>query len=152
LLIKVEPAGFFMYTVQLCFDVGQPDPEDQEVRDYLSEHALEPRYQWENEVEGRQCQWMQFGGCYLGNHLQQVGHIQRKAVEVELLTEEIGKQFDRICFGKSEISGDRRSSIISFLVVEFQREASFQANENGELIAVLDQAELLEAAKSLLDS
>ena len=72
MFIKVEPAGFFMYTVQLIFDPDSPDLEDQEVRDYLTDHELEPRYQYQTEVEGRACDVMQFGGCYLGKHLQSV--------------------------------------------------------------------------------
>ena len=89
MFIKVEPAGFFMYTVQLIFDPASPDSEDQEVRDYLTDHELEPRYQYQIEQDGRPCDVMQFGGCYLGRHLQSVGQIQRHAVEVELLTAEV---------------------------------------------------------------
>ena len=37
MLIKVEPAGFFMYTVQLIFDLDRPDSEDGPVRDYLTD-------------------------------------------------------------------------------------------------------------------
>ena len=91
MFIKVEPAGFFMYTVQLIFDPASPDSEDQEVRDYLTDHELEPRYQYEIEEGGRPCEVLQFGGCYLGRHLQTVGQIQRHAVEVELLTAEVEK-------------------------------------------------------------
>ena len=89
MLIKVEPAGFFMYTVQLIFDLDRPDSEDGTVRDYLTDNELEPRYQTTGEYEGRQSEVMQFGGCYLGRHLQSVGQIQRRAVEVELLTAEV---------------------------------------------------------------
>ena len=41
MLIKVEPAGFFMYTVQMVFDVELPDSEDLAVRDYLAEYELQ---------------------------------------------------------------------------------------------------------------
>ena len=39
--IKVEPAEFFMYRVIMIFDLEQPDPEDQEARDYMEEWELE---------------------------------------------------------------------------------------------------------------
>ena len=67
--ITVEPAGLMMHTVKLVFDPSDPAAEDQQVRDYLSEHELEPRYHWFAEIdglEGRECEIMQFGGCYLG--------------------------------------------------------------------------------------
>ena len=89
MFVQVEPADFFMYTVKLIFDLEQPDSEDQEVRDYLDERELEPRYLSTADLDGRQCQIMQFGGCYMGKHLDQLAQIQRRAVEVELLTAEI---------------------------------------------------------------
>ena len=54
-----------MYTVKLIFDLEKPDSEDQEVRDYLDQRELEPRYLSTADLDGRQCQIMQFGGCYL---------------------------------------------------------------------------------------
>ena len=139
-----------MYTVQLVFDADQPDPEDQAVRDYLTEYELEPRYQWDAEDDGRKSQWMQFGGCYLGKHLQGIGQLQRRAVEVELLTDEISRHLNSQSGDVTFSSEDQRQYVISTLVVEFQQESSFQANENGELTAVLDEAEVIEAARSRL--
>ena len=150
MLIKVEPAGFFMYTVQMVFDVELPDSEDLAVRDYLAEYELEPRYQWDSEHEGRNCQWLQFGGCYLGKHLQGIGQIQRKAVEVELLTEEVIRCLESGSIGTRFSSEEQRQSIVSALVQEFQRESTFQVNENGELAAVLDYIEVEESWQRLL--
>ena len=150
MLIKVEPAGFFMYTVQMVFDVELPDSEDLAVRDYLAEYELEPRYKWNSEDEGRNCQWLQFGGCYLGKHLQGIGQIQRKAVEVELLTEEVTRCLESGSSGTRFSSEEQRQSIVSALVQEFQRESTFQVNENGELAAVLDYVEVEESWQRLL--
>lgn len=151
MLIKVEPAGFFMYTVMFYFDVEHPDAEDEDVRGYLVQHELEPRYQWDDDSEGRKCNWMQFGGCYLGNHLQEVGQIQRRAVEVELLTEEIEKQVGGV-MDCSSLSDDRRSSLMGALVAEFQKDSSFYSGDNGELSVSLDRSEVLEALNMLLAS
>ncbi len=96
MFINVEPAGFFMYTVKLVFDLERPDTEDQAVRDYLADYKLEPRYKYETEPEARRCEVLQFGGCYLGRHLQSVGQIQRHAVEVELLTAEVESQLSAL--------------------------------------------------------
>ena len=72
-----------MYRVQLIFDLAHPDSEDQPVRDYLAQHDLEPRHRSVGEVEGRHCEVMLFGGCYLGLHLEAIGRLQRQAVEQE---------------------------------------------------------------------
>ena len=135
--IKVEPADFFMFRVIMTFDLEHPDSEDQEVRDYLTEHELEPRYLSKGEFEDRQCEFMQFGGCYLGRHLESISQIQRTAVEVELLTAEIRVHLDVSPDGFIPIAEDQQSAITQ-LVKDFHQESSFQTNENGELIAVLD--------------
>ena len=142
MLIKVEPAGFFMYTVQMIFDVENPDAEDGTVRDYLADNELEPRYQSTGQYEGRQCEVMQFGGCYLGRHLQSVGQIQRRAVEVELLTAEVESHL-------TALAVDLPAETVAALAADFHQESAFQPNEAGELTAVLDREVVREAALRL---
>ena len=158
MLIKVEPAGFFMYSVQMIFDLANPDAEDGPVRDYLSDHQLEPRYQSTGEYEGRQCEVMQFGGYYLGRHLQSVGQLQRQAVEAELLTAELESHLaalsPELAAAASgldlELSEERRREIAAALTPAFHREESFQPNEQGELAIVLDRDEVRAAAAQWL--
>ncbi|MCH7606686.1 MAG: hypothetical protein IH962_05985 [Chloroflexi bacterium] len=152
MFIKVEPADFFMYRVIMIFDQENADSEDQEVRDYLAEHGLEPRYQSTGEYEGRQCEMMQFGGCYLGRHLEGIGQIQRNAVEVELLTAEIEGHLNDSSVEAVPLAEDQREATIPELVREFQQESSFQTGENGELVAVLDGDAVREAARQLTAS
>lgn len=156
MFIKVEPAGFFMYTVQLIFDPASPDSEDQEVRDYLTDHELEPRYQYQIEQDGRPCDVLQFGGCYLGRHLQTVGQIQRHAVEVELLTAEVQGHLSTLelpqLAGDDEVDGTRRQETVAALVAELHQESAFQPDENGELAATLDRDEVRAAALRLLEN
>ena len=142
MLIKVEPAGFFMYTVQMIFDVENPDAEDGTVRDYLADNDLEPRYQSTGQYEGRECEVMQFGGCYLGRHLQSVGQIQRRAVEVELLTAEVESHL-------TALAVDLPAETVAALAADFHQESAFQPNEAGELTAVLDREAVREAAVRL---
>lgn len=154
MFIKVEPAGFFMYTVQLIFDPESPDSEDQEVRDYLTDHELEPRYQYQIEQEGRPCDVLQFGGCYLGRHLQSVGQIQRRAVEVELLTAEVeghlaALSLPQLADAEAE-DGEVRRETVAALVSELHDESAFQPNENGELAVALDPDEVRAAALRML--
>ncbi len=142
MFVQVEPADFFMYTVKLIFDLEKPDSEDQEVRDYLDERELEPRYLSTADLDGRQCQIMQFGGCYLGRHLDHLGQIQRRAVEVEVLTDEIRSHL------ATEDDSPEQSvdeALMATLVAEFHEDSAFQAAENGELVAVLD-ADIVKAA------
>ena len=148
MFIKVEPADFFMFRVIMTFDLENPDSEDQDVRDYLTEHELEPRYTNKGEFEERQCEFMQFGGCYLGNHLQNISQIQRVAVEVELLTAEIRDHLDISPDAATPLTEDQQTTIAQ-LVNDFHQDSSFQTNENGELIVVLDGDEVRAAGSQL---
>ena len=149
-MIKIEPAEFFMYRVILIFDMESPDSEDHAVRDYLAEHELEPRYQSTGELDQRQCEFLQFGGCYLGRHVDSIGQIQRKAVEVELLTAAIQGHLADITAesdgGDVGLTGQQQAAVTD-LVPGFHQESSFQTAENGELIAVLDGEAVREAAR-----
>ena len=150
MLIKVEPAGFLMYSIQMVFDLVNPDAEDQPVRDYLQEHQLEPRYQSQGEYEGRQCESMQFGGCYLGKHLHEVGQLQLRAVQEEVLTEAIQTHLEALPSEEVASSDDQRQEVLAALVAEFNQESSFTIGEQGELAAALDGDAVRAAARRLL--
>ena len=134
--IAVEPAGLMMHTVKLVFDPTDPAAEDQEVRDYLNQHELEPRYHWFAEIEGlegRECEIMQFGGCYLGRNLQNIGVIQRRVVETELLTAEIGRQIDSGALtALAHASESERNVAIAALIDEFRQEENFGQDEPAQ--------------------
>ena len=148
MFINIEPAEFFMYRVKLIFDLEQPNSEDQPVRDYLAEHELEPKYLHKQELEGSQCEVMQFGGCYLGrHHLDRIGQIQRAAVEVELLTAEIEGHLNASTSEEPVLSDDQRQDTIANLVQEFHQDSSFETAENGDLMAVLDGESVRAAAR-----
>ncbi len=147
MFVRVEPADFFMYKVILIFDLERPDSEDQEVRDYLAENELEAKYQTKGELDERQCEFLQFGGCYLGRHLDSIGRIQRSAVEIELLTEEIETHLNAA--QPLELSAEQRSEAVATLAKDFQQEESFQTDETGNLVAVLDGDAVREAARRL---
>ena len=137
-----------MFRVIMTFDLEYPDSEDQDVRDYLTEHELEPRYTNQGEFEDRQCEFMQFGGCYLGNHLQNISQIQRVAVEVELLTAEIRVHLNISPDAATPLAEDQQTAIAQ-LIKDFHQDSSFQTNENGELIVVLDGDAVRAAANQL---
>ena len=149
MFIKVEPADFFMYKVNLIFDTENPDSEDQDVRDYLVQNELEPKYQRTAEYEGRQAEMMQFGGCYLGRHLQHIGQIQRSAVEVEILTTEIERHLSVSTNASLMIPQDQHQEAVAQLVQEFHQESSFQTNDNGEVYVTLDEGVVVDAARRL---
>ena len=152
MFIKVEPADFFMYQVKLIFDLEHPDSEDQQVRDYLKEHELEPKYQGTGELEGSRCEQMQFGGCYLGRHLEQIGRIQRQAVEVELLTAQIQQHLNGEHPNAVSFPEEQRQAVVAALVQRFHQESSFKTGESGELMAALDREAVREAAQGLLSA
>ena len=149
MFIKVEPAGFFMHTVKLIFDLDNPDAEDIEVRDYLAKHELEPRYRWDDKLEDDKAEVIQFGGCYLGNHLQDIGQIQRKAVEIELLIEALTPYVEEVL---KEVESGQVSDgkfIIDQLVKIFHDESYFGSNESGELTVSLPVDVVLRSARSI---
>ena len=152
MFIKVEPADFFMYRIKLIFDLDHPNSEDQTVRDYLKEHELEPKYQGTGEFEGSQCELMQFGGCYLGQHLERIGRIQRQAVEVELLTAQIQQHLNGEGPDIGSCPEEQRQAVIAALVQQFHQESSFKTGENGELMAALDREAVQKAARGLLSA
>ena len=152
MLIKVEPAGFFMHTVKLIFDLDNPDLEDIEVRDYLAKHELEPRYRWDDKLEDDNAEVIQFGGCYLGNHLQDIGQIQRKAVEVELLIEALTPYVEEVL---KEVESGQVSDgkcITEQLVKIFHDESYFGSNEAGELTVNLPGDSVLRSTRLLLSN
>ena len=149
MFINVEPAGFFMHTVKLIFDLDNPDSEDVEVRDYLAKHELEPRYRWDDKLEDDKAEVIQFGGCYLGNHLQDIGQIQRKAVEVELLIEALTPYVEEVL---KEVESGQVSDgkcITDQLVKIFHDESYFGSNESGELTVSLPVDVVLRSARSI---
>ena len=147
MFINVEPAEFFMYRVKLIFDLEQPDSEDQQVRDYMTENELEPRYLFNQELDERQCEVMQFGGCYLGRHLDNIGKIQRNAVEVELLTAEIEAHLNASTTEDPPLLEEQRQGTIANLVEEFHHDSAFETAENGDLMVVLDGEAVRAAAR-----
>ena len=148
MFINVEPADFFMYRVKLIYNLDNPDSEDQEVRDYLAEYELIPKVQSTGEFGGNQSEMMVFGGCYLGRHLNEISQIQRRAVEVELLTEEIQRHLSSPSQADLEPNEEQQEAVAE-LVQTFNQESSFQTNEKGELEAVLDKQAVVEAARQL---
>ena len=149
MFIKVEPAEFFMYRVILVFDLESPNSEDQEVRDYMTEWELEPKYQRTGDFEGSNSEIMQFGGCYLGRHLGKISEIQRSHVERELVTAEIAQMLDDTD-DPVAVPDDRREETLQQLVTTFHQPDVFQPNEEGLLEAVLDAPAVRRAARELL--
>ena len=107
-------------------------------------------------IRGGRAKWMQFGGCYLGRHLQQVGQLQRQAVEAELIAAELETQLTALLPELAAaapgvtLTADRRREVVAALTAEFHREDAFQPNESGELAVALDAAAVRAAALRLL--
>ena len=149
MFIKVEPAEFFMYRVIIVFDLEAPNSEDQEVRDYMTEWELDPKYQRVGDFEGSNSEIMQFGGCYLGRHLGKISEIQRSHVEREIILAEIGQILDDD--GDPVLVPDeRREETVRQLAETFYQPEVFQPNAEGLLEAVLDPSAVREAARDLL--
>ncbi len=143
--IRVEPKDFFMYAVYVAFSQDQPEVEDEEIRAYLQQHDLVPKWQERDRWEDQDFEVMYFGGCYLGPHLNVIGNMQRTAVEKELLTAEVerilkeGTEASTRC-GIEGISPPEVNELIAGLVKEFHLESSFSTDEDGHLRVMLEAA------------
>tara|TARA_B110000116_G_scaffold129241_1_gene112129 strand:- start:88 stop:540 length:453 start_codon:yes stop_codon:yes gene_type:complete len=149
MIIKVEPADFFMYSVVMISNLETPDPEDREIHDYLESQELEPRYQSEGDFEGRHSESIQFGGCYLGRHLGEINQIQQRYVEEELVEYEINRHL-----GESDnpvdLPDDQREDAIAELMKSFNNEGAFKEMDDGKFSVALDGEAVREAARTLI--
>ena len=149
MIIKVEPAEMFMYRVILISNLETPDPEDQEIRDYLEANELEPKYRSEGDFEGRHSESMQFGGCYLGRHTGEINLIQQRYVEAELIAYEINRHL-----GESdspvEIPEELREDALAELLKDFNNEDAFRETDDGKYEVALDGEKVREAARAML--
>jgi len=149
MIIKVEPAEMFMYRVILISNLETPDPEDQEIRDYLETNELEPKYRSEGDFEGRHSESMQFGGCYLGRHTGEINLIQQKYVESELIAYEINRHL-----GESdspvEIPEELREDALAELLKDFNNEDAFRETDDGKYEVALDGEKVRDAARAML--
>ncbi len=149
MIIKVEPADFFMYTVVLIANLENPDPEDQEIRDYLDANELEPKYRSEGDFEGRHSESMQFGGCYLGKHTGEINLIQQRYIEKEIIVHEIKRHL-----GESdrpvEIPEEQREGAVAQLLETFNNDDAFREMDDGKYEVALDGDAVRDAARNLL--
>ena len=149
MIIKVEPAEMFMYRVILISNLETPDPEDQEIRDYLEANELEPKYRSQGDFEGRHSESMQFGGCYLGRHTGEITLIQQRYVEAELIAYEINRHL-----GESdspvEIPEGLREDALAELLQDFNNENAFRETDDGKYEVALDGEKVREAARAML--
>ena len=141
--IKIEPKEFFMYSVFLAFRQEQPDPEDEAIKAYLDTHELIPKAQGIDQIEGQAFEVLYFGGCYLGNHLQVIEDMQRRAVEQDLLRVAIERVLQETTEPGTRQVADQTpepqlQALITNLVQEFHQDTSFGANEAGYLQVTLE--------------
>jgi hypothetical protein len=157
MIIRVEPKDFFMSTIFLIFDRQQPDPEDEEVKRYLAERSLEPRRTVETAYQERDCLVWQFGGCYLGGHLNTIADIQRKYLEEEMLAHEMPRLLKEAAAVEVQEAVDRLpdrrlQELVATLVKEFHQESSFAPDADGNIKVTLEPAVIQRRFTELLQS
>lgn len=155
MIIRVEPKEFFMSTIYLIFDRQRSEPEDEEVKRYLAERQLEPKRTFETTYQERDSQVWQFGGCYLGKHLDVIVDIQRKHLEEEMLAHEIPRLLKEgedveVHRAVGELSACRMQELVHMLVEEFHRESSFASDEEGCVKVTLEPTVVQQKFKELL--
>ena len=125
-----------MHSVTFVFDLDNLDPEDTEIQNYLSDNELQPRNSYTDIYEDKSnCHVMEFGGCYLGRHLEAVAYIQRESVETELLTDFVKSNVD---FDKY---GGTQRQVIELLVQRLRNPEAFTV-KNDELSVNLSKLDI----------
>ncbi len=152
--LKVEPKDWNMYSVMFYFDKTRPNSEDDEVRRYLSDNGLEPRRTGEDQLEERKFEVLQFGGCYLGDHMQAISAIQRRAMERDLLLDAIPRLLvdgpDSDARQRFEaLPNVTREKALESLARKFHVESSFAVDEQDQIDAVLDAPAVQQAFLAL---
>jgi hypothetical protein len=155
MIIRVEPKEFFMSTVYLIFNREQGEPEDEEVKRYLAERQLAPKREWQTTYEERDCQIWQFGGCYLGKHLDMIAEIQRKYIETEMLAAEIPHLLKEggdveIQQATQGLPEAQLQELVGILVKEFHQESAFGVDEAGHVQVTLASAAVQQRFKELV--
>ena len=134
----------------MAFDPASPDAEDAEIREYWRSTSWSPGTSGRAEFDGRNCGGCSSGDATSGTTSQGIGQIQRKAVEVELLTEGINSYLDETPRVRPTFPAKPRDNLVAALIAEFQRDENFAPDEQGQLAASLDREELAEATNRLL--
>ena len=133
-----------MHSITLVFDLDSIDTEDAEIKDYLRDNQLSPRNTYTDVYEDKNnCHVMEFGGCYLGRHLEAIAFIQRDCVEVELLTNflEENVEFDQYLIPKNQM--------ITHLVSRLRTKDSFVV-KNDELCVSLSKLDVDREIKEIV--
>ena len=157
MIVRTEPKDWMMHSVLLYFDNETPDGEDAAAKQYLADNNLIPKRTFTEHVEDRDLEVYSFGGCYLGNrHLTVLAAIQRKSVERELLADKIVEFLvDSPSPEAQEIVDDddqtRLREVVAGLVEEYDRESSFEVDDEGQLQVALTQDEVLSSFQQLLE-
>jgi hypothetical protein len=157
MIIRVEPKDFFMSTIFLIFIREQPESEDEEVKRYLAERGLEPKRAIETVYQERDCLVWQFGGCYLGRHLETIADIQKKYIEAEMLADEIPRLLKEgadvaVQEAAERLPEARLHELVGTLVKEFHRESSFGPDAEGNVRVTLEPAAIQNRFRELLRS
>jgi hypothetical protein len=157
MIIRVEPKDFFMSTILLLFDQARPDPEDEEVKRYLGERHLEPKRTFDSASQEQYGVVWQFGGCYLGRHLDAIADIQKKYLEVEMLADEIPRLLRADAEAEMQEAVDRlpdarRRELVDTLVQEFHQESAFGPDAEGNVKVMLEPALVQRRFRELLQS
>ncbi len=155
MIIKVEPKEFFMSTVYLIFNQEQGEPEDEEVKRYLAERQLEPKREFATTYQELPCQVWQFGGCYLGKHLEMIADIQTKYIEAEILAHEIPRLLKEGPDAEAQQAAEglpdvRLQELVGILVTEYHQESSFGSDEEGHVKVTLEPGIVQRRFKELL--
>ncbi len=139
MFIRVEPKDFLMFSVFFTFNKERPDLEDDQVKAYLTDHGLAPKWERDEELEGTAWRVMYFGGCYIQNHMNDIGAIHRRGVERSLLLQAIDRALRRrpsaaVQRALDSLPPETIEAVTSSLAELFHVESSFDEDKQGYVV------------------
>ena len=151
--IEIEPADFFMFRIGLFFSESAPDPEDAWVREYLTQHGLEPRRQARIERDGEPVEVLQFGQCYLGNHALAIRDLRKRGIERSILLEAVPEILQNAGYPLEaaglDPAGSEGRALVAQIAERVHPEAQFAQADDGRVGVALDPELVIAAYRDI---
>jgi hypothetical protein len=154
MIVATEPADLLMVRFKLYFNQQQPDPEDAWVLAYFEQHGLQPRRELYEEHDGVPYKLLHFGQCYLGRHVEALGHLYQRGIEHTVLAQHIQDvltRADDATLGTAAAGVDATAwpGITIRLAAQLYDSASFEPTEDKQLRVIIDPAIVYQAFLAL---
>ncbi|MGE0826510.1 MAG: hypothetical protein AB7P18_30845 [Candidatus Binatia bacterium] len=134
--IEIHPKPDGMQHINLMFCEEEPEPEDILVQERIRGFPVPPKRTLQWERDGRQYTVLQYGQCVIGNVMF---YIEKHKGVVDKIQTVCQNDFARVNLPRAVFN-----ELVSQIALEFQQEARFAVDSNGELGIAVDENKLRE--------